>query len=305
MIPDIITSITEYTDYLKTSLGLQISFSNIVNYFERYMHIFHPYNTHSNPYCVCIKSNDKTRPICIQKQFKVLERSASGAFYGACYAGVEEFVFPIKHENTPLGFISVSGYRGHVAGAQEKMERISKKYGISLDLLRSKYSCLRENAPSINALRPLISPLCVMFEMLYISTPPQENPHIADSPKTTAYADILNYLCFNYTKNITLDDVAEAMHYSKSYIRQLFRQKSGHPIFHYLTMLRIKRAKELLASTSMPINEIAFQVGYSDSNYFTYTFKKETGMSPKAYRKSQSLLDITTLDKFCGIHPPE
>lgn len=301
MVSDIITSITEYTDYLKNSLHLQVSFSNIVNYYEQYMHIFHPYNVHYNPYCVCVKSNEKARPVCIQKQFKVLERSAKGIFYGACYAGVEEFVFPIKHDDTPLGFISVSGYRGHIGGAEEKIARISKKYGFSQDLLRTKYfTGLKENVPSLNTLRPLISPLCIMFEMLYINTP-QKARNAESSKSRTVYTDILNYLCFNYTKNITLDDIARDLHYSKSYIRQLFRKKSSHSIMRYLTMLRIKHAKELLTGTSMHINEIAFETGYGDSNYFTNVFKKETGMSPKAYRMSQNFPVATALDKFCGV----
>ena len=303
MVTDIIKSITEYVDYLKNILHLQVSFSNIVNCFEQYMHIFHPYNAHYNSYCTCIKSNDKTRDICIQKQFKVLQYSASGPFYGSCWAGVEEFVFPIKYEETTLGFISVSGYRGHFSDAEKKIRFISKKFGMDYQLLRKKHYALNENVPSINNLRVLISPLCLMFEMLYAQTPIKTT---STTKESSLYVNILNYLCFNYTKNITLNDVSEAMHYSKSYIRQIFQKKSQHSIGRYLTMLRIKRAKELLISTSLQINEIAYKIGYNASNYFKNIFKKETGMSPKKYRTAQSLLsENTILDKFCETAPIE
>ena len=135
-----------------------------------------------------------------------------------------------------------------------------------------------------------------MFELLYLETPPRAEE---DAKSTSVYADILNYLCSNYTQNLTLADIAEHLHYSQSYIRQLFRRKSSHGIMHYITQLRIKRAKELLSNTSMRIFEIAFQVGYNDPNYFTNLFRKQTGMSPKEYRKSHTTFpEALTLEKF-------
>lgn len=46
------------------------------------------------------------------------------------------------------------------------------------------------------------------------------------------------------------------------------------------------KAKQLIRTTNMSISEIAFSVGYNDSNYFSYAFKKHIEMSPKAYRES-------------------
>ena len=297
MLNELIENITDYADYLKNSLHLQISFCNISNYFEAYMHILHPYNFHCNPYCVCIKTHSQTRSVCIEKQRKVLEKSADGTYYGACWAGVEEYVFPILCGESSLGFISVSGYRGHVPGSFDKVERVSRSYGIDYELLRGKYlSGLTEAVPPLAQLKTVIAPLCKMFELLYLETPPRAEE---DAKSTSVYADILNYLCSNYTQNLTLADIAEHLHYSQSYIRQLFRRKSSHGIMHYITQLRIKRAKELLSNTSMRVFEIAFQVGYNDPNYFTNLFRKQTGMSPKEYRKSHTTFpEALTLEKF-------
>lgn len=51
------------------------------------------------------------------------------------------------------------------------------------------------------------------------------------------------------------------MHYSKSYIRQLFHKKTNHTIAHYLTTLKMKRAKELLLDENISISQIAFEIG--------------------------------------------
>ena len=299
MVKEILKAILDYTDFLKNSLELQVSICNITGSFDPYMHILQPYNSHYNPYCVCIKSNEKTKNICVQKQMKVLQKSADGAFYGSCWAGVEEFVFPIKWENHALGFISVSGYRGQLAFSEEKIKRLIKTFNFNQQALYSKYYQLDEDVPSFNKIRPLIVPLCLMFEMLY-----SEIPHNlpTDTKETSLYADILNFLCFNYTRNLTLDDIAKEMHYSKSYIRQIFHKKSNHTISHYLIILRMKRAKELLLNENISIRDIAYEVGYDDPNYFTNVFRKEVGISPRAYRKQlNSLQESSILDQFCDI----
>ena len=58
------------------------------------------------------------------------------------------------------------------------------------------------------------------------------------------------------------------------------------PFSTYLTTSRMTRAKELLAGTDRPITEIAFDVGYNDSNYFSTAFRKHEGISPSQYRKN-------------------
>ena len=51
--------------------------------------------------------------------------------------------------------------------------------------------------------------------------------------------------------------------------------------------MRIARAKELLASGGMRTSDVAYAVGYNDPHYFSYLFKKNTGMSPRDYRKEK------------------
>ncbi len=282
MINSIIRSITDYTDYLRNRLNLTVSFCNIANHFEQYMHIFHPYNIHICSYCACMKLSKETRDICITKQLRVLAKSEEGAFYGMCWAGVEEFVFPVMHGGKAIAFISVSGYRDKLGGAEPRIRQASKLSGHDEAFLKKVYSELSPNAPELAQLKPLISPLCLMFSMLY-----EQSPHTEESgvEVSSLYTNILNYIGYNYMQDFTLDDIAESLHHSKSYIRQLFKSKSGISIHRYLTTVRIKRAKELLSGSSMTVTQIASAVGYKEPNYFTNAFKKETGLTPRDYRK--------------------
>ncbi len=95
------------------------------------------------------------------------------------------------------------------------------------------------------------------------------------------------YLSKNFANpNLMLQDVASEVGISQSHFSTVFAQETGITFTQYLTGLRIAKAKELLEATPMRSSEIAFQVGYNDAHYFSYLFKKHTGLTPSEYRKS-------------------
>ena len=86
--------------------------------------------------------------------------------------------------------------------------------------------------------------------------------------------------------NLMLQDVAGEVGMSQSHFSTVFAQETGITFTQYLTALRIGKAKELLAATAMRSSEIALAVGYNDAHYFSYLFKKHTGVTPSEYRRS-------------------
>ena len=93
-----------------------------------------------------------------------------------------------------------------------------------------------------------------------------------------------------YGRNHLADDlnvtrIAEIMHFNPQYLTRTFKVETNQGILEYITTERIEAAKKFLVETNIPIKEIAALVGYQDYAYFTRVFKKETGMSPKQYRK--------------------
>ena len=86
--------------------------------------------------------------------------------------------------------------------------------------------------------------------------------------------------------NLMLQDAADEVHLSQSHFSTVFAQETGLTFTQYLTALRIGKAKELLEATEMRSSQIATEVGYNDSHYFSYLFKKNTGMTPSEYRKA-------------------
>jgi two-component system response regulator YesN len=84
--------------------------------------------------------------------------------------------------------------------------------------------------------------------------------------------------------NISLNEVAGQVNHSPSHFSAMFSQESGMTFKQYLTEVRIKKAKELLRTTAARTYEIAYRVGYADPHYFSYVFRKQTGLTPSEFR---------------------
>jgi len=84
--------------------------------------------------------------------------------------------------------------------------------------------------------------------------------------------------------NISLNSVASHVNVSPSHFSTIFSQETGETFIEYLTKVRIKKAMEFLKSTTMKSSEIGYSIGYNDPHYFSYLFKKVTGITPKEYR---------------------
>jgi two-component system, response regulator YesN len=84
--------------------------------------------------------------------------------------------------------------------------------------------------------------------------------------------------------DLLLNEVAAQVNLSPSHFSMVFSHETGQTFKDYLTAVRMQKAKELLRMTSLKSAEIAYQVGYSDPHYFSYVFRKNTGLSPSEYR---------------------
>jgi len=85
--------------------------------------------------------------------------------------------------------------------------------------------------------------------------------------------------------NISLISVAKYVGLSSAHFSTVFSQTMGRSFINYLTAMRIERAKELLATTSMKLSAIAMEIGYNEPNYFSHVFRKLEGITPKEYRQ--------------------
>ena len=90
------------------------------------------------------------------------------------------------------------------------------------------------------------------------------------------------------SSDLSLNNLASIFGVNSSYLSSLFKKETGVTLTEYVNKKRVERAKELLLSTNLQIQNISQRCGILDVNYFTKTFKKHTGLTPKKYRENQT-----------------
>lgn len=94
------------------------------------------------------------------------------------------------------------------------------------------------------------------------------------------------YISEHLSEELSVDCLSRLLGLNRDYFGQLFRRHEGCSVREYIAVLRIRKAMSLLQIQTLPIKEIASQVGFHDPFYFMNVFKKMVGLPPAAYRKA-------------------
>lgn len=135
---------------------------------------------------------------------------------------------------------------------------------------------------------PLLEQETVLLEVLaqlihrYADDPPPlhrlgQEPH--------AVTQLKRYIESHYAEDISLDSLSHLTHLSRYYLIRVFRETVGIPPHAYLRQVRIKHAKDMLAS-GQPIADVAIATGFTDQSHLTRWFKRLWGFTPGQYRNS-------------------
>lgn len=103
---------------------------------------------------------------------------------------------------------------------------------------------------------------------------------------------ILSYVERNLGNDLTLDEIAKELHYSKFYVERVFKEHTGQPLYRYMKNRRLNEAARKLIETKQPIIEIALEAGYHSQQAFTQAFHEVYGLSPQKYRKLETFVSI-------------
>lgn len=104
------------------------------------------------------------------------------------------------------------------------------------------------------------------------------------SRKLLRIGDSISHIQRNFMSPVTLDELVEISGMSRRNFIRTFEETTGCTPIKYLIDLRIREASRLLRSTERSVTDIAFEVGYTDSNYFSRQFRGALGISPREYR---------------------
>ncbi len=118
----------------------------------------------------------------------------------------------------------------------------------------------------------------------------EKNLSVNKSPKSSYLTNsLLNYLNREYLNKITSELLEKEFELNYDYMNRVFKKNTGFTIKNYVNVVRINKAKEILATTSCNVREAGYLVGIDNPYYFSRLFKQITGTSPLKYIKSLNI----------------
>jgi YesN/AraC family two-component response regulator len=114
------------------------------------------------------------------------------------------------------------------------------------------------------------------------------SPSMDEFTKGKEFIDLLKIkVQSDFQEDLSVTELAEQAGFSSSYICRLFKLEVGKSFVQYLTEIRMEHACKLLSQTNLSVAQIAKRVGYWDVKHFSKMFKREVGVTPVEYRKSE------------------
>ena len=150
-------------------------------------------------------------------------------------------------------------------------------------LFAKLYAAVEENSPAllfdVTALVSMVFSHLIRGDLL-------AEKHAANK-EALFCAAVLDYIAAHFDQPITSGEIAQALYYTQNHFCRKFKRIFGVRFSEYLTMYRLLAAKELLRTSTEKISVIAARCGFGDAVYFTKCFRKNYGIPPLKWQKSQ------------------
>ncbi|MDF2612247.1 MAG: putative response regulatory protein [Clostridia bacterium] len=184
-----------------------------------------------------------------------------------------DMIAEIKSINQDMQVIILTGHR-EFEYAQEAI-----KLGVIRFILKpSKMSQIKEAVQyAVKNLDLIPRPPSSRTEEIKKQEVPSEKPQFIVN-------QAIDYINKHYNKKLDLQTVADALYVSTWHLCKLLKKQTGDNFIDILNKVRIEQAKKLLIESNLKIYEIAEEVGYVDTTYFSKTFKKIVQITPNEYR---------------------
>lgn len=151
-------------------------------------------------------------------------------------------------------------------------------------------ACLEETASSLSRLCPVPEPEETLRDLShleeYVRAVMEDFRVFYDqsSGSSRHVAMVKELILSRLSSPLSLSELADQLHLSESYLSRIFKEECGVGIHGYISSLRVERAASLLEKTTLPLQKIAMNVGFSSSDHFSRVFKRSKGVSPSEYR---------------------
>lgn len=254
-----------------------------------------------------LSSEFSTRSMIKQVYDLEILPNADKAFY---FQGIHLYMPDKKDVSSPLTKLDFNRFSGYLSGKRYK-EAIELLYHYIFDALNARMEEFRLKNQIKNMLYNILDSMELkredkeelryeFFKKIDKTSYEKEFLVIIEEIKQELYRSIatgsededdrirqiLNYIAENFNQDLDLNEIAKVFSFNYYYLSAYFNQHMEEGFSEYLNRIRIERSCHILREKEISIAQVSGEVGYSDPSYFCRVFKKVTGDTPSAWRRS-------------------
>ena len=242
------------------------------------------YKIHSKPFCDTAKSTAKGFDLCMRCKARANRLAVKNKepFSGLCPFGLYEYALPVLINGETVCII----YAGNAVTDKEKslgrLSKASRLTGVDLKLLKNALAgaeFLCDPGSLENAANVVKDYIMLRLSQKKLSLQSGENWRVHE---------VREYIRSNYTRNITLKQLARLYFVNEKYLGRLFRRETGLTVKQFINALRLEKAEGELIFSEKSVLDIALDAGFLNVTYFNRLFFKKHSMSPSAFRLNHS-----------------
>jgi AraC-like DNA-binding protein len=237
------------------------------------------------PFCAMMAEQSRTCAACLQVQEKLAQEAADGPYTMTCAYGLSETAVPVKLGPQTIGYLQTGQVMRHpptVASFHRAVAK-AKELGVEINNEKAKAAYFATPVVAQKKLDSMASLLSIFADHLAMKS--NQIAMQAASAEPPIITKAKQFIREHHTEDLSLGQVATAVHTSIFYFCKLFRKVTGTTFTEFVARTRVEHAKNLLLNPNLRVSEIAYEVGFQSLTHFNRVFKKVSGESPTAYRE--------------------
>ena len=237
-----------------------------------------------NPFCAMMAEKSRSCAACLQMQEKLAQSAADGPCTMTCAYGLCETAVPVKLGAQTIGFLQTGQVMRQkpTATAFNRAVEKAEELGVDINNAKAKEAYFATPVASQKKLDSVSSLLSIFADHLSMKSNQIAVQTANAEPSVITKAK--QFIQENYTEDLSLGQVAAAVHTSIFYFCKLFRKVTGTTFTEFVSRTRVEKAKNLLLNPNLRISEIAYEIGFQSLTHFNRVFKNIVGESPTEYR---------------------
>ncbi len=238
-----------------------------------------------NPFCALIASKSRACAACLQMQEKLSQEASQKPATVVCSYGLCETAVPVRLGHETIGFLQ-TGQVMRQKPTNAQFSRVSKQIeeqSLGLDQEKAREAYFQTPVVSEKKLDADAHLLSVFAEHLSMKANQIALQQANAEPPVITKAK--QYIQEHHAEDLSLGQVAKAVHTSTFYFCKLFKKATGIHFTEFVSRIRTEKAKNLLLNPNLRVSEIAYEVGFQSLTHFNRVFKSIVGQSPTEYRQ--------------------